>query len=123
MRESMLGISIAFEMLGVVCIVVGFGLALLRAGMRSYAREFGESYRVLRETFGRSILLGLEILVAADLIRTLAVEPSLENLTVLAMLVAIRTFLSWSLDVEIDGAWPWQRGAVIASVTGDDGRG
>ena len=58
--------------------------------------------------FGRSILLGLEFLVAADIIRTVAVQPSLENVTVLGLIVFIRTFLSFSLEVEIDGRWPWQ---------------
>jgi uncharacterized membrane protein len=62
----------------------------------------------LRATFGRSILLGLEILVAADLIRTIAVEPTLDNLAVLGVLIVLRTFLSFSLEVEIDGRWPWQ---------------
>jgi uncharacterized membrane protein len=59
--------------------------------------------------FGRSILLGLEFLVAADIIRTVAVEPSLGNVGVLGLIVLIRTFLSFSLEVEIDGVWPWHR--------------
>ena len=59
--------------------------------------------------FGRSILLALEFLVAADIIRTVAVEPSLENVAVLGLIVLIRTLLSFSLEVEIDGTWPWRR--------------
>jgi uncharacterized membrane protein len=55
------------------------------------------------------VLLGLEILVAADIIRTVTMAPTLSNLAALGLLVAIRTFLSWSLEVEIDGRWPWQR--------------
>jgi hypothetical protein len=65
--------------------------------------------------FGRSILLGLEFLVAADIIRTVAVQPSLENVTVLGLIVLIRTFLSFSLEVEIDGRWPWRRSLAVRS--------
>jgi len=86
-----------------------------RSGIRLRRREYLEAYLCVRETFGRSILLGLEILVAADLIRTIAVEPTLENLAVLAALIAIRTLLSWSLEVEIDGRWPWQRSDAVVS--------
>jgi uncharacterized membrane protein len=68
-----------------------------------------EAYRIVRTVFGRSILLGLEFLVAADIIRTVAVQPSLQNVAVLGLIVLIRTFLSFSLEVEIDGRWPWQR--------------
>jgi hypothetical protein len=65
--------------------------------------------------FGRSILLGLEFLVAADIIRTVAVQPSLENVAVLGLIVLIRTFLSFSLEVEIDGRWPWRRAVAVRS--------
>lgn len=64
-----------------------------------------------RSNLGRSILLGLEFLVAADIINTVAVEPSVQSLIVLAGIVLIRTFLSFSLEVEITGRWPWQRRA------------
>ena len=57
---------------------------------------------------GRTLLLGLEILVAADVVRTVALDPSLESVAVLGLLVLIRTFLSWSLEVEIENRWPWQ---------------
>jgi uncharacterized membrane protein len=63
-----------------------------------------------RSSFGRAILLGLEFLIAADIINTVAVRPTLESVAVLAGIVAIRTFLSFSLEVEIEGRWPWQRG-------------
>lgn len=106
-KDVMQSISALFEIVGVLAILAGFVVALVRAALRS--RDGSDAYRALRQTFGRSILLGLEILVAADLIRTIAVEPTLSNLAVLAALVAIRTFLSWSLEVEIEGRWPWQR--------------
>lgn len=66
-------------------------------------------YREYRQLLGRSILLGLELLVAADIIRTVAVTPTLESLAVLAGIVLIRTFLSFSLELEITGRWPWQK--------------
>ena len=66
-------------------------------------------YRSYRQLLGRSILLGLELLVAADIIRTVAVTPTFESVTVLAIIVLIRTFLSFSLELEITGRWPWQK--------------
>jgi uncharacterized membrane protein len=66
-------------------------------------------YRSYRQLLGRSILLGLELLVAADIIRTVAVAPTFENVGVLAIIVLIRTFLSFSLELEITGRWPWQK--------------
>jgi uncharacterized membrane protein len=67
------------------------------------------AYGSLRKGFGRAILVGLELLVAADIIRTVAIEPSLQNVGVLGLIVVIRTFLSWSLAVEVNGRWPWQQ--------------
>jgi uncharacterized membrane protein len=72
-------------------------------------RRQGEVYGRFRRFLGRSILLGLELLVAADIIRTVAVTPTLESVGVLACIVLIRTFLSWSLELEITGRWPWQK--------------
>ena len=71
-----------------------------------------EGYRIVRTVFGRSILLGLGFLVAAAIIRTVAVQPSLQNVAVLGLIMLIRTFLSFSLEVEIDGRWPWRRAAL-----------
>jgi len=110
-------VSLFFEIAGVLAIVVGFVAALVQA-VRSVVRTrtWGPAYEQIRSIFGRSVLLGLEILVAADLIRTIAVEPTLDNLYVLGLLVVIRTFLSWSLDVELEGRWPWQRAKSDAGV-------
>ena len=91
----------AFEAAGVVVLIIGLVVGFVRAGVD--LKEGADTYRRLRSFVGRTILLGLEILVAADLIRTVAVDPSLENVGVLALIVLIRTFLSFSLDVEIDG--------------------
>ena len=67
------------------------------------------AYRQLRQDIGRAVLLGLEILVAADIIRTVAVTPTLDSVAILGIIVAIRTFLSISMQVEIEGRFPWQR--------------
>ena len=108
--EVMDAIATGVEVLGVLTLVVGLAAALVRAGLALVGGQGGnEGYRIVRTVFGRSILLGLEFLVAADIIRTVAVEPSLENVGVLGLIVLIRTFLSFSLEVEIEGRWPWQR--------------
>ena len=67
------------------------------------------NYREYKHTLGKGLLLGLEILGAADVIRTVALEPTFENIAALGLLVLIRTFLSWSLVVETEGRWPWQK--------------
>ena len=80
---------------------------------------FDARYRALRANLGRAILLGLEFLVAADIIGTVAIEPSFRSLGVLALIVAIRTFLSFSLELEISGRWPWQHAAMATVATSD----
>ena len=71
--------------------------------------DWAKAYRRYRANLGRSILLGLELLVAADIIGTVAITPTFRTVGVLAVIVLIRTFLSFSLEVEIEGQWPWQR--------------
>ena len=93
---------------GVVVIVLGGLAATALAGTRLVARDV-DTYRRYRQQLGRSILLGLELLVAADIIRTVAVTPTLASVAVLAGIVLIRTFLSFSLELEITGRWPWQK--------------
>ncbi|MCJ8520670.1 putative membrane protein [Pseudorhizobium tarimense] len=96
----------AIEAVGVLVIVVGTIVAGINF-LRHRRRE--GVYHELRSTLGRAILLGLELLVAADIINTVAIEPTLDSLIVLAGIVLIRTFLSFSLEVEIEGRWPWQQ--------------
>jgi uncharacterized membrane protein len=109
--ETMDRISQGFEIVGVAVLVLGFLIALARAAATyRRRRSLDDGYLALRNFFGRSVLLGLEVLVAADLIRTVAVAPSLQNVLVLGIIVLIRTFLSFSLDVEIEGVLPWRRG-------------
>ncbi|WP_061936028.1 DUF1622 domain-containing protein [Aureimonas sp. AU22] len=102
----------AIEVFGILAIVVGIVGATVRYLRERASPSAGsDPYRTYRSSIGRAILLGLELLVAADIINTVAIEPSLESLAVLAGIVAIRTFLSFSLEVEIDGRWPWQKGS------------
>ena len=70
--------------------------------------ERGGAYESYKHQLGKALLLGLELLVAADVVRTVALEPTVNNLVVLALLVFVRTFLSWAMSVEIEGRWPWQ---------------
>jgi len=99
-----------FEAIGAAVLVIGLIWSVVLASMAWHAASGRRGYQVLRETFGGVLLLGLEILVAADLIRTVAVAPTTRNVAVLGLIVLIRTFLSFSLQVEIDGKLPWRRG-------------
>ena len=99
------------EIAGIVAIVIGGIVATgrylheLLGGNRTDA-----VFHTYRSRLGRSILLGLEFLVAADIISTVAIDPTLESVAVLAGVVLVRTFLSFALEVEIDGTWPWRKG-------------
>jgi uncharacterized membrane protein len=102
--------ALVIEILAVVIIVgaifYAMGHYLFQAAIRP---EHEVLYRQLKVRLGRALLLGLEILVAADIVRTVALEATLQSVAVLGLLVLIRTFLSWALVVEIEGRWPWQR--------------
>lgn len=100
----------SFEVAAVAVLVVGFVSALVRAAVVWHvSRNPRVAYRTLREMLGGGLLIALEILVAADLVSTVAVAPSLENVAVLGLIVLIRTFLSFSLETEIEGVFPWRR--------------
>jgi uncharacterized membrane protein len=99
--------SRVIEGAGVAIIVAGALVSSVIALVRAIRRR-DRAYRDFRRMLGQSILLGLEFLVAADIIRTVAVSPTLESVTVLAAIILIRTFLSFSLELEITGRWPWQ---------------
>jgi uncharacterized membrane protein len=111
--ELMDHVAQGFEALAAAILVVGVIWSFVLAVM--VARRFGWSaraYLVLRQSFGGTLLLGVEVLVAADLIRTVAVAPTLDNVLVLGLIVVIRTFLSFSLETEIEGVVPWRRAAM-----------
>jgi len=101
------------EAAGLAAIVIGAGASTVRYFIDlSRPRDPDrDPFGCYRSGLGRSILLGLEFLVAADIVHTLAIEPTLDSLVVLAGIVLIRTFLSFSLEVELEGRWPWQRAA------------
>jgi uncharacterized membrane protein len=95
------------EALAVVIIVGGVIYAIGRYFVHTRQQK-GVAYKRFKDRIGKSLLLGLEFLVAADIIRTVALSPTMQNVAMLGILVLIRTFLSWSLVVEIEGRWPWQ---------------
>jgi uncharacterized membrane protein len=109
-EEVMENVVLGFEAFGVAIIVVGAVVALYNG-----SKDFGHFERFfidVRRDFGRSLILGLEVLVAADVIKTITVDTSLESVTVLGILVAVRIALSFALDIEVDGMVPWHRAAM-----------
>jgi uncharacterized membrane protein len=94
-----------------VALIIGYILVatmvwLIRSLIARRVTSLG--YQQFRANLGRAMLLGLEILIAADVVRTVALEPTMRNFEALGMLVVVRTFLSWSIVLEIEGRWPWQ---------------
>ena len=99
-----------FELAGIAILVIGALLAFVRFIYFLVRFRAGPAaYRHLRLYLGRSIVVGLEMLIAADIIRSVVIDPTFASVGVLGLIVLVRTFLSWSLDVEINGEWPWQR--------------
>ena len=110
LRPVMEGAAFGVEALAVGVIVVAIVYGTVRFLMR-VGRAGEEAYKAYKEHLTKALLLGLEFLVAADIVRTVAIETTLNNVAILAALVVVRTFLSWSLVVEMDGRWPWQAGS------------
>ncbi len=105
---SLIGIvGVVGDLVGVIIIAIGLITVSIRF-IRNLAQKDSNAYTTYRSGIGRTLLLGLEFLVAADIIRTVATTPTFSSVGVLAAIVAIRTFLSWSLQLEIEGRWPWQ---------------
>lgn len=109
-EEAFTAVAVGFEAIGALAMVVGFVIAVVLS-LRSLSRGDGGSaaFVVLRTTLGAGILLGLEVLVAADLIRTITSKPSIEDAVILGIIVLIRTILSMSIQIEISGVVPWKR--------------
>jgi len=115
--------ALAIEVLAVAIIVIAILYSTVSYLIKAVHRpKDGTLYRELKISLGRSLLLGLEILVAADVVRTVALEATLQSVVVLGLLVLIRTFLSWALIVEIEGRWPWQPGRQVIDGDGEDGQ-
>jgi uncharacterized membrane protein len=108
-REIMEVVGIAMDTAGVSATVIGALMASVRFLLRKPGGTISP-YRLYRQDMGRAILLGLEFLVAGDIIRTIVVDPTFDNVIVLGVIILIRTFLSIALQLELEGRWPWQRG-------------
>jgi uncharacterized membrane protein len=122
--ELMDHVAQAFEAVGALVLAGGTLWSFLTAALT--LRQSGrprQAYTTLRQAIGGTLLLGLEILVAADLVRTIAVAPNLTNVLTLGLIVLIRTFLSFSLETEISGTLPWRRAAADGAATNRQGRG
>lgn len=100
-------VGTAIDGVGVAVIAIGAAAAGVRALFAGSNRR-GRSYALFRQDLGKVILLGLELLIAGDIIRTVVVAPTITNVLVLGMIVIIRTFLSMTLQLELEGRWPWQ---------------
>jgi uncharacterized membrane protein len=107
-RDIMTLTGLILDGAGVLIVALGSIISLVRFLARR-GMEFGTAYRLLREDVGRAILLGLEFLIAGDIIRSVVVDPTLLNIVTLGLIVLIRTFLSMTLQLEVEGRWPWQR--------------
>jgi uncharacterized membrane protein len=114
--EAMERVAQTFEVMGAVVLLAGLLLSVgLSVRVLWQSGNGKQAYKVLRQSFGGVILLGLEILVAADLVRTVAVEPTLDNVVILGLIVLIRTMLSFSLEIEIEGVAPWRRAGMTGA--------
>ncbi len=108
--EIIYGVVLIIELIGAAIMVIGAVAALIRAIPEVLNRETRPyTYPGLRRNIGRSILLGLEVLIVADIIRTILVDTTIESVLILGTIVVIRVLLSFALEVEIDGVWPWSR--------------
>ena len=111
-------IARALELVGVAAIALAFGYAMLR-GLLHMGQKREDAYDRLKRYIGKALLLGLEFLVAADIIRTVIIEPTTQGILSLGLLVVVRIVLGWSIAVEIEGCWPWQ----VAANQRSEGRG
>jgi uncharacterized membrane protein len=110
-RHIMEVVGTSVDGVGVFIVAAGMVAATIRlvSRLRDRAQGIGNYYSLYRQDVGRAILLGLEFLIAGDIIRTVVVAPTPQNVVVLGMIVLIRTFLSLSLQLEIEGKFPWRR--------------
>jgi uncharacterized membrane protein len=107
------------EILAVVVIAIGVVVAVIAAGQQWSRTSSNDAFRLFKRYMARGLLIGLDLLIAADVIKTVTLDATLENAMVLAILVLIRTFLSWTLVLEVDGHWPWQTSRNESSLSAD----
>jgi uncharacterized membrane protein len=108
-EQTMLRAAQGFEVVGVGVLVLGALVAVV-IYLRAVRADPKDAFTHLRNNLGRAILLGLEILIVADIIFTVTVEPTITSAVVLGVIVLVRTFLSFSLEIELEGVLPWRRG-------------
>ena len=108
-EEWMENVVKAFEIAGVVMLAVGSIVTLVRAATVLARGEHHAAYQTARQGIGRSVLLGLEVLIIADIVQTITIDPSVQSAITLGLIVLVRTFLSFSLEIELEGTLPWRR--------------
>jgi uncharacterized membrane protein len=101
----------AFEVAGVAILAVGSLAALVNAFMELVRGDRRVAYAGVRQNVGRAVLLGLEVLIIADIVQTITIEPTVQSALMLGVIVLVRTFLSFSLEIELEGVVPWRRAA------------
>jgi uncharacterized membrane protein len=116
-HEWMDAVVMVFEIAGVAVLALGSAIALVGGGVRVARGERDSAYASVRRNVGRSILLGLEILIIADIVKTITIDSTIESAVILGIIVLVRTFLSFSIEIELEGVPPWRRRATAA--TGD----
>jgi uncharacterized membrane protein len=107
-------VVMVFEIAGVAVLALGSAIALVGGGVRVARGEREVAYASVRRNVGRSILLGLEILIIADIVKTITIDSTLESAVILGIIVVVRTFLSFSIEIELEGVPPWRRRATAA---------
>ena len=101
-------VSELIEILAVIVIAVAVVVSMLGGLIVRFRSDGAAAFKTFKRYIARGLLIGLDLLIAADIIKTVTLELTLENVVILGLLVLIRTFLSWSLELEVDGRWPWQ---------------
>ena len=96
------------EICGAGLLILGFIVATWVRARQTLQQGYDAAFGAYRQSLGRSVLIGLEVLVAATIIKTIIIEPSIESLGVIVVMIAIRTILGWTTALEIQGKWPWQ---------------
>ena len=112
-EESMEHVVQAFEVAGVAILAIGSIVAIVGAAVAVIRGERVEAYERARRDIGRAILLGLEVLIIADIVQTITIDPTLESALALGLIVVVRTFLSFSLEIELDGVVPWRKSRLV----------
>jgi uncharacterized membrane protein len=121
LHETMEWVVTGFEVVGVAILVVGSLVALVSAAPAFRRGDSRAAYKRAREDVGRAILLGLEVLIIADIVQTITIDPTLDSALTLGLIVLVRTFLSFSLEIELTGTLPWRRRSTGTKPTGASG--